>query len=33
MMISADVNLCSRTVMQYLLSPVKNITPEAGWEM
>jgi hypothetical protein len=30
---SAEVNLGSRTVMEYLLSPVKKVMPEAGREM
>ena len=33
MLVSAEVNLCSRTVMEYLLSPVQKGTHEAGREM
>jgi hemolysin D len=33
MLVSAEVNLGSRTVMEYLLSPVQKITHEAGREM
>jgi hemolysin D len=32
MLVSAEVNLGSRTVMEYLLSPVQKITHEAGRE-
>ena len=31
--VSAEVNLGSRTVMEYLLSPVQKVTHEAGREM
>jgi hypothetical protein len=30
---SAEVNLGTRTVMEYLLSPVQKVTPEAGRAM
>ncbi len=33
MVVSAEVNLGSRTVMEYLLSPVQKVTHEAGREM
>ena len=33
MLVSAEVNLGSRTVMEYLLSPVQKVTHEAGREM
>ena len=33
MLVSAEVNLGSRTVMAYLLSPVQEVTQEAGREM
>jgi hemolysin D len=33
MIVSAEVNLGSRTVMEYLLSPVQKVTREAGREM
>ena len=33
MVVSAEVKLGSRTVMEYLLSPVQKITHEAGREM
>ena len=33
MVVSAEVNLGSRTVMEYLLSPVQKVTREAGREM
>jgi hypothetical protein len=33
MLVSAEVNLGSRTVMAYLLSPVQKVTHEAGREM
>jgi multidrug efflux pump subunit AcrA (membrane-fusion protein) len=33
MLVSAEVNLGSRTVMEYLFSPVQKITHEAGREM
>ena len=32
MLVSAEVNLGSRTVMEYLLSPVQKVTHEAGRE-
>jgi HlyD family secretion protein len=32
MAVSAEVNLGSRTVMEYLLSPVQKVTHEAGRE-
>jgi HlyD family secretion protein len=32
MVVSAEVNLGSRTVMEYLLSPVQKVTHEAGRE-
>ena len=32
MLVSAEVNLGSRTVMEYLLSPVQKVTHEAGPE-
>jgi hemolysin D len=33
MLVTAEVNLGSRTVMEYLLSPVQKVTHEAGREM
>ena len=33
MLVSAEVNLGSRTVMEYLLSPVQKTVHEAGREM
>jgi hypothetical protein len=33
MVVSAEVNLGSRTVMEYLLSPVEKVSREAGREM
>ena len=33
MLVSAEVNLGSRTVMEYLLSPVQKVTREVGREM
>ena len=33
MLVSAEVNLGSRTVMEYLLSPVRKTAHEAGREM
>ena len=33
MLVSAEVNLGSRTVMEYLLSPVQKVAHEAGQEM
>ena len=33
MLVSAEVNLGSRTVMEYLLSPVQKVTYEAGRKM
>jgi hypothetical protein len=33
MLVSAEVNLGSRTVTEYLLSPVLKVTHEAGREM
>ncbi len=33
MRVSAEVNLGSRTVMAYLLSPVQKVTQEAGRKM
>ena len=33
MLVSAEVNLGSRTVMEYLLSPVQKVTHEAGREI
>ena len=33
MVVSAEVNLGSRTVMEYLLSPVQKVANEAGREM
>jgi hypothetical protein len=33
MLVSAEVNLGSRTVMEYLLSPVQKVTHEAGRKM
>lgn len=33
MLVSSEVNLGSRTVMEYLLSPVQKVTHEAGREM
>ena len=33
MVVSGEVNLGSRTVMEYLLSPVQKVTYEAGREM
>ena len=32
MLVSAEVDLGSRTVMEYLLSPVQKVTHEAGRE-
>lgn len=32
MLVSAEVNLGSRTVIEYLLSPMQKVTHEAGWE-
>jgi HlyD family secretion protein len=32
MIVSAEVNIGSRTVMEYLLSPVQKVTHEAGRE-
>ena len=33
MLVSAEVNLGNRTVMEYLLSPVQKVAHEAGREM
>jgi HlyD family secretion protein len=33
MTVTAEVNLGSRTVMEYLLSPVQKVAHEAGREM
>ncbi len=33
MLVSAEVNIGSRTVMEYLLSPVQKVTHEPGREM